>query len=304
MIVIEIWTGKHASALRAALRLTNESFARKLGTATRTIAKWNAEPDVVPIAEMQRALDTLLERSPQDARERFGSMVAGSVQPPLTSDTSAAELRLAHDATVSQLLSWLDERAAWPTGRARQRVATQLCRLDGRQLQDRAHKRSKIDRRTIAQALLEYYQPRADGYWQYSASCGGEGILTSVLTRTEWLDLRLPLGTGLDDLAISWDSSAEDPGLTEVCANAAIQRVAEVLATSTQIVNSPLYRLVDVEPSAVRLSGRLALTDFNSYALTMDCSRANSSTRWPTHVHWGQEPCRFVITTCRPCAQW
>ena len=66
--VVDIWTGQRANALRAALRMTNEAFAEKLGTAVRTVAKWNAQPDVVPVSELQRALDTTLSRASAEER--------------------------------------------------------------------------------------------------------------------------------------------------------------------------------------------------------------------------------------------
>lgn len=71
MNVVESWTGAHASALRAALRLTNESFAEHLGTATRTVANWSKAPGVVPRPELQRALDTALHRASEEERSRF-----------------------------------------------------------------------------------------------------------------------------------------------------------------------------------------------------------------------------------------
>jgi DNA-binding transcriptional regulator YiaG len=54
--VVDVWTGRRASALRTALRLTNETFADQLGTAVRTVAKWNSQADLVPTPELQRAL--------------------------------------------------------------------------------------------------------------------------------------------------------------------------------------------------------------------------------------------------------
>ncbi len=74
--VVDVWTGRHASALRAALRMTNEMFASTLGTAVRTVAKWNAQPQLVPVAELQRALDTELSRSPEDVQARFALLIA------------------------------------------------------------------------------------------------------------------------------------------------------------------------------------------------------------------------------------
>jgi hypothetical protein len=268
--VVEAWTGKHASALKTALRLTNESFAQTLGTATRTVAKWSAEPDVVPIAEMQRALDTLLERSPDDAHARFASLVDGPHRLEGPADTSATELRLAYDAALSQLLTWVDEHAGWPIGRTRQLVAADTSATDLRQLQDRAHRRAQINRSAIAQALSQYYGPDFNAHQTYAARCSGDRVLTSILTSSNWLDLALPLGTGRDDLEMSWGEQAREPALNEACATAAVKRIAEVLATSTRIVNAPLYRLTNLSASTAGIRGRFALADFASYALTMD----------------------------------
>ncbi|MFF0526138.1 hypothetical protein ACFYTC_46225 [Actinomadura nitritigenes] len=72
MDVVESWTGKHAQALLRAMRLTNESFAGRLGVAVRTVAKWNANPDLTMTPEMQQILDTFLLREvPEDAKARF-----------------------------------------------------------------------------------------------------------------------------------------------------------------------------------------------------------------------------------------
>ena len=68
---VQLWTGRTACALQAALRMTNESFAAHLGTAVRTVATWHQKPDRVPSAEMQQALDTTLERAGEGAKARF-----------------------------------------------------------------------------------------------------------------------------------------------------------------------------------------------------------------------------------------
>ena len=84
MEVVETWTGRHANALRRALRLTNEGLAEQLGTAVRTVAKWNADPGLVPVPDMQRALDTMLDRAPDAARTRFALRVAADLPAPAT----------------------------------------------------------------------------------------------------------------------------------------------------------------------------------------------------------------------------
>jgi 8-oxo-dGTP pyrophosphatase MutT (NUDIX family) len=73
--VIETWIGEHATALQAAMRATNEEFARLLGVAVRTVASWHAAPATVPRREMQRALDTLLDRATQSERRRFDAIL-------------------------------------------------------------------------------------------------------------------------------------------------------------------------------------------------------------------------------------
>jgi hypothetical protein len=85
--VIDSWSGAHASALRAALRLTNESFAEFLGTATRTVANWNSTPEVTPRPELQRALDTTLERASETERSRF-ELLCGAIGTPPTEPAS------------------------------------------------------------------------------------------------------------------------------------------------------------------------------------------------------------------------
>ena len=71
MDVVDRWTGRHASALQAALRMTHDEYAEHLGVARRTITNWHARPDITPSGELQRALDTALERAPATARARF-----------------------------------------------------------------------------------------------------------------------------------------------------------------------------------------------------------------------------------------
>ena len=67
-----MWSGRHAVAFQAAMRSTNEELARTLGVAVRTVAAWHADPAIVPRREIQRALDTTLERLTPAERRRFG----------------------------------------------------------------------------------------------------------------------------------------------------------------------------------------------------------------------------------------
>ncbi|TDO44483.1 hypothetical protein EV651_1335 [Kribbella sp. VKM Ac-2571] len=73
MTVIEEWTGRHAHALRTALRLTNEAFAEQLGISPRTLTKWRERPELVPSPFLQEALDTYLQKAPPEAHLRFAA---------------------------------------------------------------------------------------------------------------------------------------------------------------------------------------------------------------------------------------
>lgn len=81
MDLVNAWTGRTACALQAALRLTNETFAKQLGVAVRTVATWHEKPDLTPRAEMQQLLDTVYEQATESARSRFGRL-AGDTTPP------------------------------------------------------------------------------------------------------------------------------------------------------------------------------------------------------------------------------
>lgn len=71
MEIVEQWTGARAAALQAAMRETNEGFAKLLDVAPRTVAAWRAHPDMVPSLEMQQLLDVAYERAPDAVRARF-----------------------------------------------------------------------------------------------------------------------------------------------------------------------------------------------------------------------------------------
>jgi transcriptional regulator with XRE-family HTH domain len=80
--VVGQWTGQEASALRQALRLTIRDFAEHLGVAERTVAKWEAGGSaMVPVPVMQAALDTVLTRASDEAKGRFGTLLAATRNP-------------------------------------------------------------------------------------------------------------------------------------------------------------------------------------------------------------------------------
>lgn len=94
MTVIDEWTGRHANALRAALRLTNEAFAEHLGISPRTVTKWRERPEMVPSPQLQEALDTSLRGAEPEAKLRFSANL-GLQQPAALDQAALKQLNIA-----------------------------------------------------------------------------------------------------------------------------------------------------------------------------------------------------------------
>jgi hypothetical protein len=275
------WTGQTACALQAALRLSNEAFAEHLGVGVRTVATWHQKSTLRPRPEMQQLLDTALERASAPARARF-LVLAGKyehveshpqpdVRLPDDRAVADAELRLSTDPAIHAALDTLDEHTGREPGTARRHVASRLARLDVRYLHDRASLRARIGQRDIAESLGGYYREPGSAYGRYRARFGeGSEIITSVLTHPGWLDLDRPLTPASDRLSLTNVTADRDMWLDEQAADAAAQRLAEILAADTRFTDMPSYRLLDISVSEGEITGTLGLTHFVRYALTMD----------------------------------
>jgi hypothetical protein len=278
MEMVAGWTGSNACALQAALRLSNEAFADRLGIAVRTVAAWHQKPALRPRPEMQQLLDTALAQAPASVRERFTVLAgvpghAGQNQPGTGDDDAAAdaEHRLITDPNISTALSQLDQLAGWEPGTARRHVAARVAQMDRRYLLDRASRRKRIGQHRVAQALGEYYRDHATGFGRYGARAGQGGeVVTSVLTHPDWLDLDCLLTAGHDRFTLAAATAGRDVSLDGEAADAAAQRLAETLAANTRFVDAPLYRLVDLSIEKGQIGGSLAITRFAAYALTLD----------------------------------
>ncbi|MEV8548223.1 hypothetical protein AB0L04_00005 [Streptomyces glaucescens] len=111
------WTGREATALQAALRMTNEGYAEHLGVATRTVAGWRARPAVVPRRDVQEILDTAYRLAVRDVHvvHRFlyalknGPGAPPRERPGVTSPVvMAAEMELMK-ARIAELTAELDK---------------------------------------------------------------------------------------------------------------------------------------------------------------------------------------------------
>lgn len=76
MFSLQQWTGREASALRAALRMSTRAFAEHLGVALRTVAKWESlGAETQPRPDTQAILDTALARADSAAHARFEALL-------------------------------------------------------------------------------------------------------------------------------------------------------------------------------------------------------------------------------------
>jgi hypothetical protein len=277
MDMVTGWTGRAACALQAALRMSNDDFARHLDIGLRTVADWHKDPNIRPRPEKQQLLDTVLARATPEVRERFAvltgqSSPAGSVGKDDSGAAADAEHRLITDENISGALGRLDQLAGWEPGTARRRVAVRLAGLDRRDLLDRAIRRRRTGRRAVAEALGGYYRSQTGGHGRYSARCGPDDteVVTSVLTCPDWLDLGCVLTPDHDRLTLAARPADGDVPLDAGAADAAVQRLAETLVVGTRFADMPLYRLTGIDAGKGEISGSLGITQFASYALTLD----------------------------------
>lgn len=274
------WTGETACVLQAALRMSNETFARYVQVSPRAVAGWHENPEGRPKPNSQRLLDAALARADAADRDRFAVLcgepalhASGDTQPRAFEDDKArtgAEQRLAADPNIAHALARLDDLADWEPGMARSQVAARLTQLDRRSLLDRADQRSRIGQPAIAEALAGYYRDTAAGYGRYGARFPGGAVATSVLSHPDWLDLECPLTGGHDRLVFTRAGNDRAAALDATAAAAAAQRLAETLTAGTRFTESALYRLTGIDISPGKIGGTLGLSRFTSYALTLD----------------------------------
>ncbi|MGH8901104.1 MAG: hypothetical protein ACRDYA_05335 [Egibacteraceae bacterium] len=76
-VLVNRWTAPLACALQVALRYDVYEFAERLGAGWRTVADWQAKPEIVPKLRMQRALDAVLREADEEATIRFANLARG-----------------------------------------------------------------------------------------------------------------------------------------------------------------------------------------------------------------------------------
>jgi hypothetical protein len=264
-IVVATWTGRLANALKLALRMSTEEFAEKLGASLRTAAQWSRAPDIIPIPEMQRALDTLLAQINSDAKRRFELLAYGR-------SARAGELQMptASDLLTNHLVDWVDLHAGWEPGTAQLKLDDRLAQTTPHQALQQAAKRARVTRTAISLALKQIYESPRGEHHLYRIRCRSAEITTSILTSAQWTELFVPLGHGQDTLTTVSEPSPPLLELDAVAATAAVHRIAQSVSLQTRIFNAALYSLTDIDISSSRISGQVRLAQFAEYMLTLD----------------------------------
>jgi len=274
MAIASSWTGEAAGLLQTAMRMTNEEFAERLGVSVRTVAGWRERPDRSPTNVTQQILDTALAQASADEQERFANLLGDQVPDDAQDarvDVLAAGRRLNEDRHIGAALEWLDRAAGWSPGAARQAVASRFAAVDVGQLRDLAAHRGRVGQREVAEVLRRYYSQPVEGYGTYGVTVdGGEMVGTSVVTRLDWLDLGCLLSPDADRLRFSASLSAPAVRLDEFSADRAVDRLAETLAIGTRLIDLPLYWLAELDVSGGKIAGRLGVTQFAHFGLTLD----------------------------------
>jgi len=277
--VVDRWTGEKTSALRHAYRMTIEAFAQHLGASVRTVANWEAKPEIVLSATMQEILDTALHQASEQTKQRFSML---SDERPRRAGVSDDAQRVEHGGTeasskldtdrdIATALEWLDRKQGYPDITARQLVTEELANFDHVQMKDRARRRGRVSQREVADALSTYYEDGFDEHSMYRTSYGSDTeAVASILCRSTWLDLGIGLAPERDRLTLI--STAHDDGspMDSEPAERVRHHLVEIVASGRRVVDSPLYRLLSIDLDRGRIDGTVGMTTFMDYALTMD----------------------------------
>src|SRR5262249_56125615 len=118
------------------------------------------------------------------------------------------------------------------------------------------------------------YLQLPDGYGLYRCVdrvAVGRDVVTSVVTRRDWVGLGCPLGPENERLRLAVvERPRSDYVVPEAVGRAAVERLAEMAVCGSPLVDAPLYRLLSVSPSSAVVAGGGALSWFAEIALTVD----------------------------------
>jgi hypothetical protein len=194
------------------------------------------------------------------------------IQPDLTAASAPPSSR---ELKTSEFVAWIAEHSALTFQEAYEAVVARAAWIEAQAPSVRhadAYRRSRVARQQVAEAVVAYYGDDVDGRSRfYRAHVGGASLTLSILVQPGGLGAAVQLGGDQEQFQFSaQDAHLPVAPLQEAALEAALMRLASVEVSNTVLVNTPLYRLLDIDIARHRLEGVLNLTDFASYALTMD----------------------------------
>jgi hypothetical protein len=139
---------------------------------------------------------------------------------------------------------------------------------------DWVSRRRRIGQQGTAGALGRYYGGQAGEHGRYTGLCTDSEVATSILTRPDWLDLACPLTFARDRLRLTANPAGSQTLIGAAQADAAAQRLAEILTAGTRFTDMPMYTLTGISIRKGEIGGSLGTTQFASYALTLDLLEA------------------------------
>jgi hypothetical protein len=180
----------------------------------------------------------------------------------------------------ADFIEWVAEHSGLSVREAHDRVTARIGEI--RNLPDsvrhqRAYARSRLTRAELVAALERYYAASSHkGYGLYKARVGDRTLVTSMLTKPEWLQPRVPLTSPAEDFEYIPPTAAPIPTplLEGELLDAAVDRLAQAELSGTVLVNNPIYQLLRISMEPGRLQAAVTLVDFATYALTMDLLEA------------------------------
>ncbi|MGH4011292.1 MAG: helix-turn-helix transcriptional regulator [Pseudonocardiaceae bacterium] len=243
---------------RKAAGHTQEGLAAELHVDRSTVIRWEAG-EHAPLPYLWPKLARLLCLSPEQLRELIGD--DSDSQP--DADGASVDVEVAFD--------WLDRHAGWSPGTSRRKVMSRLGALDERALHDRNGRRAKAGRSEVVQALSDYYRDQdVQDLDLYRVRYDGRDVATSIVTRSDWLDLACPLTPVHDRLMLVSAVPSYPMEVDDLVAEHAVRRLVEVVALDVRLTDAPIYRLLGLDIRRGAIGGAVGLASFVEYALTMD----------------------------------
>lgn len=229
----------------------------------RQLDRWLAgEIDTLPRPSLCRVVEAEFGRP----IEQLLALHNGGPLAPVDTTNPPAKTELRTEEIVVWLADHSDKDLPW-LWNAVAAEADRMASTPGPERAEAAHRRTSVPRAQIAEAVASYYGS-PPGLYKATVP-PGENLTLTMLTRTEWLGLSIPLGGDAEQVTVT-ATRPEDPRIVGPGLDGAIRRLAATEASETVMVNDLLYRLQAIDIVEGRLAARFGLADFAAYALTND----------------------------------